>query len=448
MAKSRLFIQHKERLLFVLLISSSILLTILFVMDLHRSAEWESDVILDGVLAILSYSLLIYLFITKQVEVTATLLTGILFFLTLILFAMAPQGQLQMLIWLTFMPLFMLNLLDFSIGRIWVIVLNFSLAILLLLIHFGFLPGVVHLFQLREALLAFVFFSLFATYFQRFSWQIRGLLSDKNNELTEVIEELKQAQQQLVESEKLASLGSLVAGVSHEVNTPLGIGLTGISQLKHEVAQLEALYDDETMTEEVFRDYLKTSKESAGIVMIALEKARDLIKSFKQISADQHSDVKRNFNLKQYVNEVVLSLKNELKQKQVVIHNNVDETIELNSYAGIYSQIITNLVMNAVKHAFDIAPDNQITIDGFEKDGILTILFSDNGKGISKEIEKKIFDPFFTTALGSGGSGLGLNIVYNLIYKTLGGTIKIDDTLEGQGLSFVIKIEEEIDGES
>lgn len=261
--------------------------------------------------------------------------------------------------------------------------------------------------------------------------------------LQESLEQLNLARDQLVESEKMASLGSLVSGIAHEINTPLGVGLTGISQIEHEVKKLEKNYHDQTLTEEALTEYMATTKQLVTTIRDRLNNAVALVRSFKHISVDQHFEDQREFNLKKYTDDLLLSLQNQLKSGQVKVINLIDETMVLESYPGIFSQIFTNFILNSIKHGFDNsinnATDNLIEISAEEVDSKLIIHYRDNGQGITDATEKRLFDPFFTTKRGQGGSGLGLNIVYNLVTQKLAGTLDVV-RVSPHGLGFTIKL--------
>jgi signal transduction histidine kinase len=265
------------------------------------------------------------------------------------------------------------------------------------------------------------------------------LVNTTERELKDAITELQSTQEKLIISEKMASLGSLVSGVGHEVNTPLGVSLTGISQVSFEVDKLYKGYNEDELTEEQFESTLTTLKELTKTIHSSLENAANIINSFKHIAVDQNIDDRREFNLKEYLDEIAISLRNEFKRKQVKFVNNIDEKIELNSYPGTVTQIMTNLMLNSIKHGFEYGQENTIEVSSQkEEDGSVILHYKDNGKGISQEVEKKIFDPFFTTARGQGGSGLGMNIVYNLITEKLHSEISIEPS--AKGLHFKIKI--------
>ena len=264
---------------------------------------------------------------------------------------------------------------------------------------------------------------------------------DARLKLQESLQELHLTQDQLVKSEKMASLGSLVSGVAHEINTPLGVGLSGISQIEHEVKKLETNYKEQALTEEALRSYISTTRQLSATIRDRLDNAVALVRSFKNISLDQHFEDEREFNLKKYIDDLLLSLQNELKSKQIKVITAMDEHMLLKSYPGIFSQIISNFVLNSIKHGFDgelnAESENIITISADSADGRLTMHYKDNGSGITDSIEKRIFDPFFTTKRGQGGSGLGLHIVYNLVTQKLGGSLDVL-RISPRGLGFTI----------
>ena len=262
-------------------------------------------------------------------------------------------------------------------------------------------------------------------------------LEDSNEELQTMIQNLKNTQEKLIESEKMASLGGLVAGVAHEINTPVGISLTGISHFEEISKEINKQYKNEEMSQESFEEYLSTSSELSSLIHKNLLKAAALVRSFKQVAVDQSSEEKRTFNVSKYANEVLLSLHSVTKKTNIKIVVNSKDNIRINSYPGSFSQIITNLVMNSVIHAFTEGEKGKIIIDLEKKNDNLFITYQDNGKGIKKEHINKIFDPFFTTNRDKGGSGLGLNIIYNIITSRLNGKITCE-SIEKEGVLFLI----------
>ena len=259
---------------------------------------------------------------------------------------------------------------------------------------------------------------------------------EARQQLQQSLIKLEETQKILIESEKMASLGSLVSGIAHEINTPLGVGLSGISQIDHELQTLESRYKENELTEEALTSHITVMKKLVETIRDRLSNAVTLVKSFKNISVDQHSEEQREFNLKQYVDSIIFSFQAPLNSKQVKVINNIDDTIVLDSYPGIFSQIFSNLILNSIKHGFETNENNIITFSSTITDKLI-LTYQDNGKGISEEHEKKVFDPFFTTKRGQGGSGLGLHIIYNIITQKLGGTLELMK-VSPHGLGFTI----------
>jgi len=262
-----------------------------------------------------------------------------------------------------------------------------------------------------------------------------------NNELSKTLNNLEVTQTKLVEAEKMASLGGLVAGVAHEINTPIGIGLTGISHFLDMTKDVKEKYDSNTMSQDVFENYLNTSEELAIQINSNLQKTAHLVSNFKKISFDQSSEEKRKINLKEYLGEVIFSMKMITKKTNITIENRCPNDININTYPGAISQIITNLIINSIKHAFNEKEKGTIIIYATMKDGMVKLVYEDNGKGIEKDTLPKIFDPFFTTNREGGGTGLGLNILYNIISNTLLGKIKCN-SIKGEGVEFTITFQE------
>jgi PAS domain S-box-containing protein len=248
-------------------------------------------------------------------------------------------------------------------------------------------------------------------------------LNETNRRLQESLARLQQTQAQLVESEKMSSLGSLVAGIAHEINTPVGIGVTAASHLEQETREVSGLMEQGQLKASTLRTFLLTARDSSNMILSNLMRAADLIQSFKKVAVDQSSQERRIFNLKRYIDEVLLSLRPKLKKTTHTITINCPDDLSLDSYPGAFSQVLTNLVMNSLIHGFENMENGRIGMDIHAENGMLHLRYSDNGKGIPKEFIQKVFDPFFTTRRGTGGSGLGLHILYNLVTQTLGGRV-------------------------
>ncbi|WP_199616101.1 sensor histidine kinase [Paenibacillus alkalitolerans] len=264
-------------------------------------------------------------------------------------------------------------------------------------------------------------------------------LEERYRELQNAVETIQHAQKQLVESEKMVALGNLVAGVSHEINTPIGIGVTAVSYLDEKTKAFSALYRENKMKRSDLEEYLHKVRDTAGMIQTNLLRASELVKSFKQVAVDRSMEAKRKFRVKEYIQEVLISLKPQIKKTkhQVELHGN--DNFEVFSDPGAVSQIITNLIMNSIIHAYDEEDQGRMRIDIVEQANRLVIKYSDDGRGMPEQVRSRIFEPFFTTNRGGGGTGLGMHIVYNLVTQSLGGTI-VCDSKAGHGTSFTIHI--------
>lgn len=269
--------------------------------------------------------------------------------------------------------------------------------------------------------------------------ELERRVAERTAELSHSLELLREAQWQLVQSEKMAALGGLVAGVAHEINTPVGIGVTAVSLLDEKTRECSALLSSGKLKRSDLEAYLSLAAGSTEMIMTNLRRAADLIQSFKQVAVDQSTEERRRFNLKEYIEHVLLSLRPKLKKTRHRITVNCPGDLALDSYAGAFSQIITNLVMNSLVHGFEEMEEGRIVFDIAEEDGTVIFKYSDNGRGMAEKIVSRIFEPFFTTRRGTGGSGLGLHIVYNLVTQTLGGQISCTSA-PGKGALFLIRI--------
>ncbi len=257
-------------------------------------------------------------------------------------------------------------------------------------------------------------------------------------DLGEVIENLEQTQEELVRSEKLAALGSMVAGVAHELNTPIGNSLMVASHLVETSNKMKASLS--AGLKKSMLDAFLVDTETAGDVLVRnLSKAAELVSSFKQVAVDQTSSKRRKFNLAETIAEVVISLGPRLHQSPVTLEQHIAEDIYLDSFPGPLGQVLINLINNAIIHGFDGRATGRIVVqtDCSGNGGQVVLKVSDNGIGISPEVLPRIFDPFFTTRLGQGGSGLGLNIVHNIVFGTLGGRINAE-SMVGEGVCFTL----------
>jgi len=264
-------------------------------------------------------------------------------------------------------------------------------------------------------------------------------VAERTQELSAALFNLKTTQSKLVESEKMASLGGLVAGVAHEINTPIGIGVTAASTLADRTTETATAYENKQLKGSALKAYFNMAQTSSNLVLNNLNRAAELIQSFKQVAVDQSNLDKRSFAVKKYIKDTLLNLKPHLKQTPHQITVSGDEQIEINSYPGAFSQIITNLVMNSVRHAYPTFDAGNLRFEIELDSGRLMVEYSDDGCGISPENMEKIFEPFFTTARAQGGTGLGLHIVFNLVTQKLQGTIDVQSEV-GVGITFILNL--------
>jgi signal transduction histidine kinase len=258
-----------------------------------------------------------------------------------------------------------------------------------------------------------------------------GLYSD--------VTEHMETQATIMRQEKMAALGGLVAGVAHEINTPVGIGLTAASHLEEKVNDFKRLYTSGQVKRADMDSFIATAAEVSTALLTNLRRAADLVRSFKQVAVDQSSEQRRVFGMREYLDEILLSLQPQFKRTKHVIAVECPDDLILNSYPGALSQILTNLLLNSLIHGFEFKPEGRIDISASVVNGEMALYYRDNGKGMSEEEASRIFEPFFTTKRGNGGSGLGMHVVYNLVTQTLNGDIECV-TAPDQGVLFVIRL--------
>lgn len=269
-------------------------------------------------------------------------------------------------------------------------------------------------------------------------------LKQSNRELELTLQDLQLTQDQLVQSEKLSALGSLVAGVSHELNTPIGNSQMTSSTLSSSVRDIAARVKSNNLTQTSFNDFIDEMEQGTLIIERNLYRASELIHSFKQVAVDQASSKKRQFDLNQHIHDVLTTLHPMIKKAQIHVDADIPENIKIESFPGAISQVITNLIQNSIIHGFEGRTDGKITISARETDEKhFQITVEDNGKGIDTKIQGSIYDPFFTTKRGSGGSGLGLHIVHNLTTKVLKGRTHVESEL-GKGTKIILNLPENI----
>ncbi|MFZ6749441.1 PAS domain S-box protein [Undibacterium sp. Ren11W] len=263
-------------------------------------------------------------------------------------------------------------------------------------------------------------------------------LEQANQELANAMESLKYTQDELIRSEKMAALGALVAGVAHELNTPIGNSVTVASTLQDNTRELLSEIAAGKLRRSMLEEYLNHAAAGTEILMRSLGSARDLIGSFKQVAVDQASSQRRKFDLKTLLEEIVSTLSPMYKKGPYTLVMELSPNIQMDSFPGPLGQILANFLTNALTHGFDGREHGEMRLTTkLLNQEQLELVFSDNGVGISEADQKRVFDPFFTTKLGQGGSGLGMNIVYNITTGVLGGTIRLDSE-PGRGTRIVL----------
>lgn len=266
-------------------------------------------------------------------------------------------------------------------------------------------------------------------------------LTASNAELSDALQTLQTAQRELVESEKLASLGRLVAGVAHELNTPLGNALTVVSALDDRYRQLEAMLGGAVqLRRSTLEELARDTRRGQDILQRNVQKAADLVRDFKQVAIDQTADLRRDFDLGKVVEDVLVMVEPSFKHTPFVIDTDLCRGLSMNSYPGALGQVLTNLLMNALLHGFEGLAQGQVRVQCARvSDTEAELSVTDNGRGMDEAVRRRIFDPFFTTKLGTGGSGLGMHIVHSIVTNVLGGQIEVKSS-PGQGTQMLMRL--------
>ncbi|MEK8016052.1 MAG: GAF domain-containing sensor histidine kinase, partial [Candidatus Parabeggiatoa sp.] len=263
-------------------------------------------------------------------------------------------------------------------------------------------------------------------------------VAERTGQLNAKVEELTQTRQELVQSEKMASLGRLVAGFAHELNTPLGVAIGSASALQTEAKKINGLMEQEEVDVDELLSALDSIDKGSNLTLSNLERAANLVTSFKRTAVDQTSDEVRSFHVHEVINDTINTLRNRFKKTDIGIELDCPKALKVKSLPGALEQILTNLLMNSLIHGFDEGQNaGTINIKVQLDRNNLHLEYSDNGKGIATENLEKIFEPFFTTHRAHGGSGLGMYICYHIITTQLQGTISCESTL-GFGVIFKI----------
>jgi DNA-binding LacI/PurR family transcriptional regulator/signal transduction histidine kinase len=288
------------------------------------------------------------------------------------------------------------------------------------------------------SLLGFLFFDLShpdATVYELLRSQISSILGRAKLEEALVEKDTRER----VEIEKMNALGTLVAGIAHEINTPIGIGVTAASHLSRILADLRESFGRDQISRFGLEEFLRDGVETARLLVSNLERSSALVSSFKKVAVDSSSEERRFFRVREYVSDILATLSPRLKRTLIQISVDCPDGLEIDSYPGAFSQVLSNLVVNSLEHGFDEGAPGEISIRIALSHGTLTWIYKDNGKGIPPETIGHIFEPFFTTRRESGGSGLGLHIVYNTVTAVFGGRIKVTSA-QNKGVTFTITI--------
>ncbi|MBU2869386.1 ATP-binding protein [Colwellia sp. E2M01] len=267
--------------------------------------------------------------------------------------------------------------------------------------------------------------------------QTENTLITTNKDLKSSILELSKAQDRLLEAEKMSSLGQLSAEVSHEINTPIGISITSISYLADILNKLQQDINDQKLSKRTINTFIDNAQRSVALLMNNLERAAELITSFKQVAVDQTNDKVRLISIGKYIDEIIQSIHPKLKKTNHHIKIDCDPHIEIYSHPGAIAQIIINLIINSITHGFADINRGIITIKMIAEEQRLVMLYQDNGVGVSPEQLEKLFIPFYTTKADTGNTGLGTHIIQNLVIDTLNGSIEAYSN-PGEGLSYRI----------
>lgn len=262
------------------------------------------------------------------------------------------------------------------------------------------------------------------------------MLAQANTSLSDTVKHLQRTQDELVRAETMASLGALVAGVSHELNTPIGNALTVVTALQDQGGELGIQVADGSLTRSALNRFIEEQQQGCALTVSNLRRAAELVASFKQVAVDQTSERRRDFDLADALHDILNTLRPLLKHRPVQLHTALQAGLRMDSYPGPLGQVVSNLLHNALLHAFEEGQHGNIHIRCHALEaGQVCIEVSDDGAGIRAEHLPHIFDPFFTTRLGRGGSGLGLSIVYRLVTHLLGGSISVE-AAPGEGACF------------
>ncbi|WP_206483842.1 HAMP domain-containing sensor histidine kinase [Thalassotalea sp. G2M2-11] len=277
--------------------------------------------------------------------------------------------------------------------------------------------------------------------------QYKDELEEKVKQRTAELEvsllQLTETRDQLVESKKMASLGNMVAGLSHEINTPIGIGITASSHLSEQAKTLKLALDSNELTKSQALKIVNDISQCANLIHNNLDRAANLTRNFKDAAVEQASTEVTKFNVGEKIEEIIENLRPKLNKMNHSVNIVTKQPVTVYTSEGALVQVINNLVLNSVLHGFEGREQGHINITIDEKDSNVIVTYQDDGLGMAPEVKTKVFEPFFTTKRGRGGSGLGMHIVYNLVTQLLDGTITCQSEL-GHGVQFDLVIPKQL----
>lgn len=278
------------------------------------------------------------------------------------------------------------------------------------------------------------------TALQEVNSSLEQRVAERTASLESALGNLERAQKEIVQTEKLASLGRIVAGVAHELNTPIGNALTVTTTLENDVQTVENHLSEGALRKSELQQLLLRLHEGLALASSNLGRSAGLIADFKQVAVDHASDQRRDFNIGEVSHEILNMLQPTLRKSGCTVERHFDENLRCDGFPGRYGQVLTNLVMNAVHHAFEPEGQHLLRVQVSAAGPTQVVLkVADNGLGMPDDVRQRIFDPFFTTKLGRGGTGLGMNIVHGIVVRLLGGSIQVDSTL-GQGTTVTVTL--------
>ncbi len=267
-------------------------------------------------------------------------------------------------------------------------------------------------------------------------------LESLNEELQEALKDLEEAQERVVNSEKMAAMGKLMANIAHDINTPAGIVYTSLTELEHNVETIKKLHENQELTEEDFVKCVETAEQLIEITIKNIVRISDLVKSLKRVSTSEMVDVETTFNLSEFIKDVVKTMYPKIRKTKLELILEVPEKLVVTTNGGAIAQILVNLLDNVILHAYDPERPGVALIKAYENSSTFVVEVIDYGKGMSKEVRQRAFEPFFTTVYDQGGSGLGLSIVYSLVTEKLRGTVELFSE-EGKGTKVIMEIPKE-----